>query len=53
MTFNTSMENLDYTIVCAIDVGTTRSGYAFSFQANPDDIIVNRDWAGAMGFQVK
>ena len=43
---------LDYVIVCAIDFGTTYSGYAFSFKTNPDDVIINKDWAGGMGFQV-
>ena len=47
------MENSDFVIVCAIDFGTTYSGYAFSFKTNPDDVIVNKDWAGAMGFQVQ
>ena len=49
----TSMANSDFVIVCAIDFGTTYSGYAFSFKTNPDDVIVNKDWAGAMGFQVQ
>ena len=42
----------DFVIVCAIDFGTTFSGYAFSFKTCPDDVIINKDWAGAMGFQV-
>ena len=46
------MDSENFVLVCAIDFGTTYSGYAFSFKATPDDVIVNKNWAGAMGFTV-
>ena len=40
-------------LVCAIDFGTTVSGYAYSFRTTPDEVVVNKNWAGAMSFQVR
>ena len=41
----------NYTVVMAIDFGTTFSGYAFAFTAKPDEIRMNKNW-GELGFQV-
>lgn len=31
-------------LVAAIDLGTTFSGYAFSYNRNPTDIKINKNW---------
>ena len=46
------MHSDNFILVCALDFGTTYSGYAFSFKTTPNDIIVNRNWSGPMGFMV-
>lgn len=52
MTESDSPLKKDYYItICAIDFGTTFSGYAFSTKNDPKTISVNKNWAG--GFQVK
>ena len=38
--------------VCAIDLGTTFSGYAFSKESDADKITQNKNWGAGMGFQV-
>lgn len=38
-----------YIVTAAIDFGTTYSGYAFSFQSNPDNIYVNKNWGENLG----
>uniref|UniRef100_A0AAU0MWD5 Heat shock protein family A member 12 variant X5 n=1 Tax=Urechis unicinctus TaxID=6432 RepID=A0AAU0MWD5_UREUN len=38
-----------YSVVVAIDFGTTYSGYAVSFKKNPDDIFVQNTWGDVMG----
>ena len=43
----------NFDLVCAIDFGTTFSGYAYSFRTTPDKVDVNKNWAGAMGFEVR
>lgn len=35
--------------VCAIDFGTTYSGYAYGTSANVDDIILNKPWGNDLG----
>ena len=42
----------NYLMVCAIDFGTTYSGYAFSFAASPEEIKMNKNWGSSSGFQV-
>ena len=42
----------DFVVVCAIDFGTTFSGYASSFSSTPQDIIMNKNWGENLGFQV-
>ncbi|XP_052218754.1 heat shock 70 kDa protein 12A-like [Dreissena polymorpha] len=36
-------------IVAAFDFGTTYSGYAFSFNDSPHDVIINKSWAAGSG----
>uniref|UniRef100_A0AAU0MV74 Heat shock protein family A member 12 variant X13 n=1 Tax=Urechis unicinctus TaxID=6432 RepID=A0AAU0MV74_UREUN len=36
--------NTDYTVVVAIDFGTTYSGYSFSFKSSPSDIFTRTNW---------
>lgn len=42
----------EYSVVCAIDFGTTFSGYAYSFKASPEEIQINKNWTSSAGFQV-
>ena len=42
----------DYILACAIDFGTSFSSYAFSFKTDPENIVMNRNWSGGMGYQV-
>ena len=42
----------DFVLVCAIDFGTTFSGYAFSFKSDPNNIKMNKNWGNSLGFQV-
>ena len=35
-----------YTVVVAIDFGTTFSGYAYSFTHDPENIHIMRKWEG-------
>ena len=44
------MAGSNYLLVVAIDFGTTFSGYAFSFRTNPNDIKMNKNWGGNLGF---
>ena len=43
----------NYLAVAAIDFGTTYSGYAFSFNTEPEKIICNKNWGQSLGFKVK
>ena len=36
----------NYTVVVAIDFGTTFSGYAYSFTHDPENIHIMRKWEG-------
>ena len=47
------LENLDqnYSMVAAIDFGTTFCGYAYSFKKNMLDIKMNKNWGSKMGYQ--
>jgi molecular chaperone DnaK (HSP70) len=40
-----------YMLVCAIDLGTTYSGYAYAFKDNKINILMNNNWGEAQGFQ--
>lgn len=40
----------DYSLVVAIDFGTTFSGYAFSFKTSQTDIKMNKNWGSSLGF---
>ena len=42
----------DYLLVAAIDLGTTYSGYAFSFRTDPEKVICNNNWGEEYGFKV-
>ena len=46
-----NMENKTHILSIAIDFGTTYSGYAFSFKTDPNDIKMNKNWGGNIGFQ--
>ena len=39
--------------VCAMDFGTTYSGYAYSFSTNPKEISLNKNWGANLGFEVR
>ena len=41
-----------YLLVAAIDLGTTYSGYAFSFNTAPEKVICNNNWGDEYGFKV-
>ena len=43
--------NPTYTMVAAIDFGTTYSGYAFSFKSTPDEVRMNKNWGASLGQQ--
>ena len=45
-------DSVDYTVVAAIDFGTTFSGYTFSFSSAPQDVRINKNWGDNLGFQV-
>ena len=37
-----------YLLVAAIDIGTTSTGYAFSFKETPTNIIMNKNWLSSV-----
>ena len=39
----------DYDVVCAIDVGTTSIGFAFSLKNEPEKVVVRNDWGDIAG----
>ena len=41
-----------YLLVAALDLGTTYSGYAFSFITDPENVICNNNWGEEYGFKV-
>ena len=41
-----------YVLVAALDLGTTYSGYAFSFRTEPEKVICNSNWGEEYGFKV-
>ena len=43
----------DYLLSVGLDIGTTYSGYAFSFKNDPEKIICNKSWGETLGFQVR
>ena len=42
----------DYLLVVSLDLGTTYSGYAFSFITDPENVICNTNWGEEYGFKV-
>ena len=47
-----SITEAPWLLVAAIDFGTTFSGYAFSFKTSPENITMNKNWGGNVGFAV-
>ena len=47
-----AVEEAPWLLVAAIDFGTTFSGYAFSFKATPETIIMNKNWGENVGYAV-
>ena len=43
---------MEHQLICALDFGTTYSGYAFSYKNLPNDIKMNKNWTGAFGYKV-
>ena len=46
MRTNNSTPQFGYSVVVAIDFGTTYSGYAYSFTHDPENIHIMRKWEG-------